>query len=129
MDTPKRVYETTFIINSYLEDAHIESIISKVEDTLAKNSVQINVFDRIGRKRLAYPIKKKNNGYYCYIVFEATPDFITKLERVYQLDEGILRYLTVVLDKKALAAQSKKRETKKDEVEAEAIEVPENEVL
>ena len=126
MDTPKRVYETTFIVNSYLEDAQIESIISKVEDTLTKNSVQINVFDKIGRKRLAYPIKKKNNGYYCYIVFEATPDFITKLERVYQLEEGILRYLTIVLDKKAIAAQIKKQEMKKEE--SEATEVPANEV-
>jgi small subunit ribosomal protein S6 len=127
MDTPKRVYETTFIINSYLEDAQIESIISKVEDTLNKNSVQINVFDKIGRKRLAYPIKKKNNGYYCYIVFEATPDFISKLERVYKLEEGILRYLTIALDKKAIAAQNKKQEAKKDELEA--VEFSENEVL
>ena len=127
MDTPKRVYETTFIINSYLEDAQIDAIISKVEDTLTKNSVQINVFDKIGRKRLAYPIKKKNNGYYCYIVFEATPDFIVKLERVYQLEEGILRYLTIALDKKAIAAQSKKQEAKKDEVES--AEATGNEVL
>jgi small subunit ribosomal protein S6 len=127
MDTSKRVYETTFIINSYLEDTQIESIISKVQDTLAKNSIQINVFDKIGRKRLAYPIKKKNNGYYCYIVFEATPDFITKLERVYQLEEGILRYLTIVLDKKAIAAQNKKREAKQDEIVA--TEVSEKEVL
>jgi small subunit ribosomal protein S6 len=127
MDTQKRVYETTFIINSYLEDAQIESIISKVEDTLTKNNVQINVFDKIGRKRLAYPIKKKNNGYYCYIVFEATPDFTAKLERVYQLEESILRYLTIVLDKKAIAAQGKQREAKENEVEANAA--PKNEVL
>jgi small subunit ribosomal protein S6 len=126
MDTPKRVYETTFIINSYLEDAQIDAIISKVEDILTRNSVQINVFDKIGRKRLAYPIKKKNNGYYCYIVFEAIPDFIAKLERVYQLEEGILRYLTIVLDKKAIAAQGKKQEAKKDEVES--TEVTGNEV-
>lgn len=124
MDTPKRVYETTFIVNSYLEDAQIESIIKKVEETLTKNEIQINVFDKIGRKRLAYPIKKKNNGYYCYIVFESTPDFLTKLERVYQLEEGILRHLTIVLDKKTIAAQKKREEMKKEEAR-----ISENEIV
>jgi len=124
MDTPKRVYETTFIVNSYLEDAQIESIIKKVEETLTKNEIQINVFDKIGRKRLAYPIKKKNNGYYCYIVFESTPDFLTKLERVYQLEEGILRYLTIVLDKKTIAAQKKREEMRKEEAK-----ISENEIV
>jgi len=123
MDTPKKVYETTFIINSYLEDAQIEAIITKVEETITKGGGVINVFDKIGRKRLAYPIKKKNNGYYCYIVFEATPDFIAKLERFYQLEEGVLRYLTIALDKKALAALAKNQEMKK----AEAQEAPETE--
>jgi len=124
MDTPKRVYETTFIVNSYLEDAQIESIIKKVEETLTKNEIQINVFDKIGRKRLAYPIKKKNNGYYCYIVFESTPDFLTKLERVYQLEEGILRHLTIVLDKKTIAAQKKREEMRKEEAK-----ISENEIV
>ena len=119
MDTPKKIYETTFIINSYLEDAQIEAIITKVEDTINKNGGVINVFDKIGRKRLAYPIKKKNNGYYCYIVFESTPDSIAKLERVYQLEEGILRYLTIALDKKALAAHAKIQESKKTEATEE----------
>jgi small subunit ribosomal protein S6 len=125
MDTPKKVYETTFIINSYLEDAQIEAIITKVEETITKSGGVINVFDKIGRKRLAYPIKKKNNGYYCYIVFESTAEFIAKLERFYQLEEGVLRYLTIVLDKKALAAHAKNQEIKK--TEAEAVETTETE--
>ncbi len=117
MDTSKRIYETTFIINSYLEDPQIEAIINSVEETIKKNGGIIKVFDKIGRKRLAYPIKKKNNGYYCYIVFESTPDFISKLERFYKLEEGILRYLTIALDKKALAALNKVSETKVQEPE------------
>jgi small subunit ribosomal protein S6 len=103
MDSMKRYYETTFIINSYLEDPQIEAIISKVEETITKNGGMIKVFDKIGRKRLAYPIKKKNNGYYCFVLFESAPELITKLERYYQLEENVLRYLTIFLDKKSLA--------------------------
>jgi small subunit ribosomal protein S6 len=107
MDTMKRFYETTFIVNSYLEDPQIETIITKVEDTIVKNGGLIKLFDKIGRKRLTYPIKKKNNGFYCYILFESTAEVITKIERIYQLEENILRYLTIVLDKKALAHRMK----------------------
>jgi small subunit ribosomal protein S6 len=117
MDSMKRSYETTFIVNSYLEDPQIEAIITKVEDTIVKNGGLIKIFDKIGRKRLTYPIKKKNNGFYCYILFEATAEVITKVERVYTLEENILRYLTIVLDKKALAHRMK--DQVKPSVEAE----------
>ena len=116
MDSMKRYYETTFIVNSYLEDPQIDAIIAKVEETITKNGGVIKIFDRIGRKRLAYTIKKKNNGYYCYIMFETAPELISKLERVYQLEENILRYLTLVLDKKAIAYRQKEQDKSKSEV-------------
>jgi small subunit ribosomal protein S6 len=115
MDTIRRNYETTFIVNSYLEDAQIEAIITKVEETITKNGGVIKIFDKIGRKRLTYPIKKKNNGFYTFILFEATTEITAKIERVYQLEENILRYLTIVLDKKAIAYRLKEAENRKNE--------------
>jgi small subunit ribosomal protein S6 len=116
MDTIRRNYETTFVVNSYLEDAQIEAIITKVEETITKNGGVVKVFDKIGRKRLTYPIKKKNNGFYTYILFESTPEITAKIERIYQLEENILRYLTIVLDKKGLAFRFKEVENRKNEV-------------
>jgi small subunit ribosomal protein S6 len=98
-------YESTVIINATLDDAQIEQIISRIAETITKGGGSIAAVNKWGRKRLAYPIAKKSNGYYVCYEFSAPPELIATLERSYQLDEMILRYLTVVLDAKAIAAK------------------------
>jgi small subunit ribosomal protein S6 len=106
MPDVKRVYETTFIVNASLDDHQIDAIIEKVKDLITKNGGEIREFVKWGRKRFAYPIKKKNNGFYVVIEFAAGGDLVAKLERHYFLDENILRYLSLVLDKRALKART-----------------------
>jgi small subunit ribosomal protein S6 len=106
MPDVKRVYETTFIVNASLDDHQIDTVIDKVKDLITKNGGEIREFVKWGRKRFAYPIKKKNNGFYVVIEFSAPGEVIAKLERHYFLDESILRYLSLVLDKRALAART-----------------------
>ena len=100
-----RIYETVFIVNATLEDAQIDAIVEKMKDFLVKNGADIKAVEKWGRRRLAYPIKKKNNGFYALFEFKAPGDIVAKLERQYQLEEQIIRYLTVQLDKKALKAK------------------------
>ena len=97
-----RIYETTFIVNATLEDLQIDVIIEKVKEMIIKNGGEIRALEKWGRKRLAYPVKKKNNGFYMFIEFSAPGDVIAKLERYYQLEEQIIRYLSIQPDKKAL---------------------------
>jgi small subunit ribosomal protein S6 len=108
LEREQSTYETTFIVNATLEDTQVDVIIEKVKDTIAKNGGQIMAAEKWGRKRLTYPIRKKNNGFYMFFEFKAPGEAIAKLERHYQLDEQILRYLTVKLDKKALKAKAAK---------------------
>ncbi len=66
---------------------------------------------RWGKKRLAYEIKKRQYGYYVHIRFATAKGSIVRaLEREYQLNEAILRYLTIVLDKQALKAEAQRKE-------------------
>lgn len=95
-------YETAVIINAALDDEQIESIISRIKDTIISNGGEIKNVDNWGRKRLAYMVKKSKIGYYCFFRFFAPSNIISKLERFYQLDEQILRYLTIKLDSDAL---------------------------
>ncbi len=106
MPEVKRVYETTFIVNASIDDHQIDAVIEKVKDLIVKNGGEIREFVKWGRKRFAYPIRKKNNGFYVVIEFSAPGDLVAKLERHYFLDENILRYLTLVLDKRALKART-----------------------
>jgi small subunit ribosomal protein S6 len=107
MDTATRIYESTFIINASLDDAQVDGVIGRVQDVIVKNGGTVNALNKWGRKRLAYPINKKTNGFYVNVEFEAPGTLLSSLERAFQLDEMILRYLTILLNRKALAARAK----------------------
>ena len=98
----KKHYETYIIVDGNYEDNVIEEIIKKYEAFFLKNEVEIKNLDRIGRRRMAYQIKKKQNGYYVCFEIIASATVIAKLERAYKLDENIIRYLTIIMDKKTL---------------------------
>lgn len=98
----KRVYESAVLINAALDDEAIKILISKIKETISGNGGEIREIEDWGRKRLAYQIKKSKIGYYVIFRFDSQPDLITKLERYYQLDETILRYLTITLSNDAL---------------------------
>ncbi|HTY02077.1 MAG TPA: 30S ribosomal protein S6 [Bacteroidota bacterium] len=105
MDKPKKQYETTFIVNASLDDSQIEGVISRVQEVVTRNGGTVTAINKWGRKRLAYSINKKTNGFYVNMELEAPGTMLTALDRAYQLDEMILRHLTILLDRKALAAR------------------------
>ena len=102
-----RLYETTFIVNASLDDTQVDAVIGRVQDVIVKNGGTANALNKWGRKRLAYSINKKTNGFYVNIEFTAPAPLLASLERAFQLDEMILRFLTIQLDQKALAARAK----------------------
>jgi small subunit ribosomal protein S6 len=97
-----RHYETTFIVDSILEDEKAEVIINRYVNLLSKNNAEVLKTEKWGRKKLSYPIKKRTTGSYISIEFTAEPSVISKLERAYHLDDDVLRFLTVYFDKKTL---------------------------
>jgi small subunit ribosomal protein S6 len=106
MSNAAKKYETTFIVNASLDDVQVDGVISRVQDTITKNGGTTSSLNKWGRKRLAYPINKRTNGFYVNIEFDAPGTLLTPLERSFQLDEMILRHLTIALDKKAIAARA-----------------------
>jgi small subunit ribosomal protein S6 len=105
MPDPKHLYETTFIINASIEDSQIEALVSHAKEIITSNGGEVTALNTWGRKRLAYVIDKKNNGYYVNIEFRAPGTVIARLEHMFHLDENVLRFLTIHLDKKALKAR------------------------
>lgn len=126
----KIVYESAVIINAALEDEQIESVISRIKDTITNNGGEIVDIENWGRKRLAYMVKKSKIGYYVFFRITAPSSLITKLERSYTLDENILRFLTVKLDSDALEQIEKNRAASVQETEViEDIIIPEPDVI
>jgi small subunit ribosomal protein S6 len=120
-----RIYESVIILNATLEDAQIETEIEKVKDFIQKNNGEIRAVEKWGRRRLAYPIKKKNNGFYVLYEFKTSGELIAKLERHYHLNENIIRFLTIQMDKKALKAKEVGQKTPATEAPPAAAAVVE----
>lgn len=99
---PKHTYETTFIVNASLEDANIEPIINATVDFIQNNGGTITTLDKWGRRRLAYPIQKKHNGFYVYIMYDAPPTLLPQLERYFQLEENVIRHLSLKMNGHAI---------------------------
>lgn len=92
-------YETTFILDPELEDESIEAEIARVENLIKTFGGEVIELQRWGRRKLAYEIKRKQMGYYVHFKFHAEGSFIEGLHREFRLNETILRYLTILLDK------------------------------
>lgn len=97
MDKVKRNYEIYIIVDGNFDDATIEGITTKYENFMKKNGAEILNIDKIGRRRLAYPIRKKVNGFYTCFEVLAPADVVGKLEKNFRIDENILRHLAIYM--------------------------------
>jgi small subunit ribosomal protein S6 len=114
-------YETVIILTPLLSEEIVKETLDKFRTYMTENGAEIVHEDNWGLKKLAYPIEKKSTGFYHLTEYKAPGDLINKLELQYKRDERIMRFLTVSLDKHALAYNEKKRsgafnkKTKKEE--------------
>ena len=114
-------YESVVIVNAALEDPQIEEAISSIKTNLKTSGGEITDTEDWGRKRLAYSIDNAKSGYYFITRFTAPSSSIKEFERTLKLDENVIRYMTIALDKKALdyleTAKSRREEEADDEKE------------
>ena len=119
-------YETVFIATPVLSDTQMKEAVAKYTKLITDAGGEIVYEEDWGLKQLAYPIQHKTSGFYYLIEFKASPEFVANLEVQYKRDERILRFLTVALDKDAVAYAQKRRENKNKKAEAKAEAEPEN---
>lgn len=91
-----REYETVFVLRPNVEDSRVEDEVDGVRQTIQAGSGEILGVERWGRRKLAYEIRKVNEGIYTLIRFRGGPGLVQELERRYRLREDVLRHLTVV---------------------------------
>lgn len=87
-------YESIIIINPNIEEATRKALQEKFVGLINENGKVESVED-IGSKKLAYEIKKNKEGYYIIFNFEAKPEVITELERVYRISDEVLKFITI----------------------------------
>ena len=104
--------ETVFIATPVLSATQMKEAVAKYTQLITANDGEIVYEEDWGLKQLAYPIQHKTSGFYYLIEFKADPSFVATLETQYHRDERILRYITVALDKNAVAYAEHRRQTR-----------------
>jgi len=93
-------YEHTLIVNAVLEEEDVKATVQKHLDFLKANGAEMDEVSEWGIQRLAYDIDGKRSGYYVNMYFDAPSDLIVKFERQLQIDDNVMRYLTIKYDNK-----------------------------
>ena len=134
-----RHYETTFILRPNLGEDQFTEIIERTNAIVTDDNGSIIDINRWGIKTLAYEIKKETQGYYVNMNYAAHGTTVAEIERIFRIDDRLLRYLTIKLAdaideagintvKEQIAAQTAEEESAEmGEAEKESAETGEAE--
>ena len=116
-------YETVFILTPVLSEAQVRDAVDKFRTVLTDNGASIINEEDWGLRKLAYPIQKKNTGFYHLLEYTAPGTAIEVLNTEFRRDERVIRDLTIAHDKHGVAYAEKRRKGavgKKKETSEEA---------
>lgn len=89
-------YELMYIIDLDKGEEEISAIVEKFKTLIEANGT-VNELEQIGKRRLAYLINDKSEGYYILVKFQSTPAFPAELDRILKITDGIMRSLITVI--------------------------------
>jgi len=92
-----RRYETIAILKPSLGEAENQAIIDRTVGTIEEFGGSIVKIDKWGLRKTAYPIDKETQGYYVYLQYAGLPAGVLEMERVFRIDEKVMKFLTVKL--------------------------------
>lgn len=87
-------YESVIIINPSLEEEGVKNLVTKFTD-LINTDGKVESVEEMGKKKLAYEVKKNKEGYYVLVNFEAKPELIAELERNYRITDEVIKFIVV----------------------------------
>lgn len=90
-------YETTFLMKDNITEEQRNNIVKNIKQYLTENA-SVTDEKNIGKRKLAYEIRKYQYAYYYVIQFTGKADIISELERKYRLNDDVLKFITVKID-------------------------------
>ena len=90
-------YESVIIINPNVDEEGMKALISRFTD-LINSDGKVEKVDELGKRKLAYEVKKNTEGFYVVFYFEANADLIAELERNYRITDEVIKFMTIKQD-------------------------------
>ena len=115
-------YESLFIVDVTVGEEATEATVNKFLSLIEANAEVVDVA-KWGKRRLAYPINDMPEGYYVVVTFKAEPTFPSELERLFNIDETIMRSMAIKLEYDAAEKKAAKTAAVEEATE-EAVEAP-----
>ncbi len=94
MEKVNASYETIFVVDLQKGEEEVKAVVEKFTSLISKNG-NVEEVDEWGKRRLAYPINDLTEGYYVLVKFNAPAQFVSELERIFGITEGIMRSIVV----------------------------------
>ena len=116
-------YECTFSCSPELDSTKVEEMVAKVSKIIETSGGTIKNLQQLGKKKLAYNIKKFREGNYVYVDFESNGSVVLSLENFFKVNDDVIRFLTVKVEPKKKVVKKAKAVEKKQEAVA-ATEAP-----
>ena len=91
-------YEVMYIISPTVEEEQVKALVEKFNELISEHG-EIEKVEEWGRKKLAYEVQDQKEGYYVLVYFTANPEFPAELERIFKINEDILKYLILNREK------------------------------
>lgn len=88
-----RAYEIMYIINSELDEEQNTAVMDKFKGIIENNGGELVKLDKWGKRRLAYEIKRKRDGFYVLMSVNGTPEIVHELDRVFKITDEVLKHM------------------------------------
>ncbi len=119
-----RMYETIYIVRPDLADEELKGLSAKVEEIITSMKGDFRRLEDWGIRKLAYPINKVTRGRYYYLRFDGDAPLIAELERRLRLDDKVIRYQSVKLEKEVEAPPAVQPKAAVEEPAGETVASP-----
>ena len=113
-----RIYELLYIVQPELDEEALANLVSAIQETIAANGGEILDSEEMGKRRLAYPIKHRIDGFYVLLHARMNQEALDALERALRLSEDVLRYLLIQVE---ISGDTEEAQEADVNVEAETV--------
>jgi small subunit ribosomal protein S6 len=109
----KRVYEELFIIRPDATEEEVDPLVEQLTNTIASKGGNVDKSEKWGIRKLAYRVKKHNEGNFILLHFSAEPDAVLELERRLRVSDLVLKFITVRVDRKMKKVDKRRKAREK----------------
>ncbi len=109
-------YEVIFIVRPDVPEEEMAKLIAQMESTVANSGGKVEKVEKMGRRRLAYRVKRQREGLYVLFALESGGDTIREFERRLKVTDSVIKYLTVRMDEQLKRGEKKKALRAKQEL-------------